>query len=161
MMSWITTSDSSVGKLRCNRAFPTCDQVGEHLSYCVFFYARAKSVCAIQCHKRLREPECVYTERGLRYNTASQKADSMREKLDRLENFVTQLKSAQPDNTPVESRQLGVSHAAGQNDAHLSSSLGNLKLSESGGTQYFAPSHWESIIDDVRTTPAYVNLPCC
>ncbi|KAK4889434.1 hypothetical protein LTR27_011778 [Elasticomyces elasticus] len=113
-------------KLKCNRDSPACDQ----------------------CVKRLREGDCAYTERGLRYNAAKQKAEFMREKVDRLESFVNQLKTAPTThNTQSPSVEHSLTHATGK-----------LRLTDTGGVHFVGPSHWESIIEDIAEVKAYFDL---
>ncbi|KAK3638723.1 hypothetical protein LTR56_006730 [Elasticomyces elasticus] len=114
-------------KLKCNRDTPACDQ----------------------CVRRLREADCTYTERGLRYNAAKQKAEFMREKVDRLESFVNQLKSTAPTkhNTQIPSVEHSLAHATGK-----------LRLTDTGGVHFVGPSHWESIIEDIAEVKAYFDL---
>ncbi|KAK5698048.1 hypothetical protein LTR97_007008 [Elasticomyces elasticus] len=114
-------------KLKCNRQSPACDQ----------------------CVKRLRERDCAYTERGLRYNAAKQKAEFMREKVDRLESFVNQLKSTAP--TKHNTRSPNVEHS-------LAHATGKLRLTDTGGVHFVGPSHWESIIEDIAEVKAYFDL---
>lgn len=105
----------------------------------------------LQCYKRSRESSCVYSEKGLRYNAARQKADSMRDKIDRLELFVNRIKDAQNDADPVSVNSSNNDTAAGNNvdPEDATPLIGNLRLSETGATEYIGPSHWESIIEDV------------
>ena len=90
----------------------------------------------------------MYTERGLRYNAARHKAENMREKVDRLEAFVNHLKQSKPaaKGATVDTRTEGGEDKTAQD---LSPLTGNLRISESGSTQFIGPSHWESIIEDV------------
>lgn len=81
----------------------------------------------------------------MRYNVARQNAAMMKAKVDRLEMFVNRLKAEE-------------SRAASSTNAEISEgsvdqvtrSTTNLKISGHGSTLYVAPSHWESIIEDVR-----------
>ncbi|KAK5732286.1 hypothetical protein LTR17_010600 [Elasticomyces elasticus] len=114
-------------KLKCNRDTPACDQ----------------------CVKRLREADCTYTERGLRYNAAKQKAEFMREKVDRLESFVNQLKSTAPTKHSIQTPS--VEHS-------LAHATGKLRLTDTGGVHFVGPSHWESIIEDIAEVKAYFDL---
>ncbi|KAK4956689.1 hypothetical protein LTR10_006216 [Elasticomyces elasticus] len=114
-------------KLKCNRDSPACGQ----------------------CVKRLREGDCAYTERGLRYNAAKQKAEFMREKVDRLESFVNQLKSTAP--TKHNTRSPNAEHS-------LAHATGKLRLTDTGGVHFVGPSHWESIIEDIAEVKAYFDL---
>ena len=131
------------GKLKCNRDFPVCDQ----------------------CYKRSREGSCTYTERGLRYNAARHKAESMREKIDRLETFVTHLKDGRvagnrsvldanartavvPDISSRGSGELAGGYV--EVERELSPMTGNLRLSDSGSTHYVrrpATAHMRVLAD--------------
>lgn len=127
------------GKLKCSREFPACDQ----------------------CFKHSREASCTYTERGLRYNASRQKAESMREKIDRLEGFVERLRGEGEGfgirrGDGGSGRDGGVANGGGLED--VVPLAGNLTLAESGGTKYVGPSHWESIIEDV--SKAWKSLSC-
>lgn len=105
----------------------------------------------IQCYKRSRESSCVYSEKGLRYNAARQKADSMRDKIDRLEIFVNRIKDARGDvDTRSDSSAKQDVTGDSVNPEDTSPLIGNLRLSDSGATQYVGPGHWESVIEDVR-----------
>ncbi|KAK0841756.1 hypothetical protein LTS02_016733 [Friedmanniomyces endolithicus] len=119
------------------------------------------------CIKRSREADCSYTERGLRYNAAKQKAESMREKVDRLESFVNELKQNAPAGKP------GKAVLSGHPDEHikehasnevLAQATGKLRLTDTGGVHFVGPSHWESIIEDIAEVKAYFDLqgsPVC
>jgi len=124
------------GKLKCDRTYPACNQ----------------------CHKRSREEVCTYTERGLRYNAAKQKADAMRKKLDRLEIVVNALRGSDGDHgsedvlpgaTPLPSDSV--------RSGKTLQTAGKLRMSDAGGTQYIGPSHWETIIEDIGELKAYFD----
>ncbi|KAK3113198.1 hypothetical protein LTR53_009740 [Teratosphaeriaceae sp. CCFEE 6253] len=125
-------------KLRCSRDTPACEQ----------------------CVKRTKETDCLYTERGLGYNAAKQRADLVREKVDRLESFVSQLKQS----APAGSSDLTVANGCldptdeRSGDVVLSQTTGKLRLTDTGGTAYHGPSHWESIIEDIVEIKAYFDL---
>ena len=128
-------------KLKCNRESPVCDQ----------------------CYKRSRESACIYSEKGLRYNAARHKTESMRDKIDRLEVFVNRIKDARTESSTSRSTPQdtsGSTRAANLED--VSPLIGNLRLSETGATQYVVPGHWESIIEDVSNALGdyrYADLP--
>lgn len=93
----------------------------------------------------------MYTERGLRYNAAKQRSESMREKIDRLETFVNRIKDSKPtSNESIINSAIKRDAASNASTKDVSPLIGNLRLSDSGSTQYTAPSHWESLIEDVR-----------
>jgi hypothetical protein len=76
----------------------------------------------------------------------------MREKIDRLEQFVSQMKetkdgsaSTSPADGPAKASDASAEDPA-QEVVPL---IGALRLSETGGTQYVGPGHWEAIIEDV------------
>lgn len=72
----------------------------------------------------------MYTERGLRYNAAKHKAESMREKVDRLETFVNSLKHPVQEDTNGD---------APDSQHDLAPIIGDLRLSETGSTRYISP----------------------
>lgn len=75
----------------------------------------------------------------------------MKEKMERLETFVTDLTDHNKNLIQSESRSsLPVRDDNPSLGDDVSSQFGTLKLSSSGQTQWVGPSHWESIIDDVR-----------
>jgi len=123
-------------KLKCNRESPVCDQ----------------------CHKRTRESACVYTERGLRHNAAKHKSENMKDKLERLEYFVNQIKALRSNDDGNNSDRPQVHDAAAVGDGlqqasvpdtSITVALGSLTVSGTGSTEWIEPSHWESIIEDV------------
>ena len=71
----------------------------------------------------------------------------MREKIDRLEIFVNNLKTTGTTSAPKPKRNDDCSEISSRRD--LSPLLGDLRLSDTGSTRYVSPVHWESIIDDV------------
>ncbi|GAB1742705.1 hypothetical protein NU219Hw_g8417t1 [Hortaea werneckii] len=84
----------------------------------------------------------------------------MREKIDRLESFVSELR--RPASVPGETqRGIDAQRADGGNEVtpHDSSTQhnGTLRISDTGSTQFIGPSHWESILDDLEDVKAYFN----
>ena len=77
----------------------------------------------------------------------------MRDKIDRLENFVNRLRDSKMATGEVTTATIVKDESTPdvQQSAtgRLSSLTGNLKLSESGATRYVGPANWESIIEDV------------
>ncbi|KAF2236093.1 hypothetical protein EV356DRAFT_498937 [Viridothelium virens] len=123
-------------KLKCDRCLPVCEQ----------------------CYKRSRESLCKYTEKGLRYLSTSQRKDALKEKMERLETFVSRLQGTlpTPDSLPVESAGEGLGDESASQD--MTAQMGKLRLYTSGSTQWVGPSHWESIIDDIADVKAYFEL---
>jgi hypothetical protein len=121
------------GKLKCNRIAPACDQ----------------------CVKRARESACIYTERGLKYNAAKLKSEAMRDKVDRLESFVSQLRQSENLAAPTIAPN-GLKTATDHGD--LNQATGRLRLTDTGGVQYVGSAHWESIIEDISEVKAYFDL---
>jgi hypothetical protein len=75
----------------------------------------------------------------------------MRDKIDRLEVFVNSIKDARSQ--PVSTENGGTNE-----DATAGPLIGSLRLSETGGTEYVGPGHWESVIEDVgRRRHRYVT----
>jgi hypothetical protein len=77
----------------------------------------------------------------------------MREKIDRLEQFVSQIKEAKNGSTsssPADETAKATDAAAEDPAQEVVPLIGALRLSETGGTQYVGPGHWEAIIEDVR-----------
>ena len=103
----------------------------------------------------------MYTERGIRHNAARQKTEAMKEKIDRLESFVSLLQTSTPDTGQQSHRAVPSEACAGDPDnaLHLlSEATGNVRLqSDSGSTRYVGPANWESIIEDVSVLPT----ACC
>lgn len=95
----------------------------------------------------------MYTEKGLRYNTARHKAESIKAKVDRLESYVYQLKEAKAATaegaTDGESENGSHGVASGNPNERIPPVMGNLKLSETGGSRFVGSGHWESILEDV------------
>lgn len=82
----------------------------------------------------------------------------MKEKIDRLETFVNNLKetgsSAGQSSTPT----LVANDDNGNNsDRHPTKLTGTLRLSDSG-TQYIGPTHWESVMEDLAEVKAYFDI---
>ncbi|KAI6909025.1 hypothetical protein KC318_g3852 [Hortaea werneckii] len=94
------------------------------------------------------------------FNAARRNVDSMREKIDRLESFVSELR--RPTSVPHETqREPGAQRAVGSNEVTPHDSptqhAGTLRISDTGSTQFIGPSHWESILDDLEDVKAYFN----
>jgi hypothetical protein len=92
----------------------------------------------------------VYSEKGLRYNAArfdKQKADSMREKVDRLEDFVNRVRESQAGS--ASSTKIAAPQSGSDISSEVATLIGNFRISDTGGTRYVGPGHWESIIEDV------------
>lgn len=94
----------------------------------------------------------------MRYNAAKKNADSLREKIDRLETVVNALRESDVD--------LGSKNGlSGATESFLESAksdkvlktAGKLRISSAGGTQYIGPSHWETIIEDIGDIKAYFD----
>ncbi|KAI7099447.1 hypothetical protein KC340_g5980 [Hortaea werneckii] len=102
----------------------------------------------------------MYTDRGLKFNAARRNVGSMREKIDRLESFVSELR--RPASVIGETqREPDVQRAVGCNEVTPHDSptqhAGTLRISDTGSTQFIGPSHWESILDDLEDVKAYFN----
>ncbi|KAI6790603.1 hypothetical protein KC361_g7836 [Hortaea werneckii] len=126
------------GKLKCNRVFPACDQ----------------------CVKRSRQETCLYTDRGLKFNAARRNVDSMREKINRLESFVSELRkptsaTGETQVSPDAERAAGSDEVSSHNSP--TQHTGTLRISDTGSTQFIGPSHWESILDDLEDVKAYFD----
>ncbi|KAF2718811.1 hypothetical protein K431DRAFT_305690 [Polychaeton citri CBS 116435] len=122
------------GKLKCNHEFPTCDQ----------------------CQKRNREADCNYTERGLRYNTASRDFESMRDKLERLEHFVNRLKDSNtllPLKGKAEANE-GETKITNDDTTDFIGPTGSLRYKDNT-TIFIGPTHWEALVDDLADVKAY------
>ena len=74
----------------------------------------------------------------------------MRDKIDRLERFVNRISDARLSDRNINSESLLDADKDRENAVEqLAPLIGNLKLSDTGGTNYVSPAHWESIIEDV------------
>ncbi|KAL9097597.1 MAG: hypothetical protein Q9165_000494 [Trypethelium subeluteriae] len=112
----------------------------------------------LKCYKRSREPQCKYTEKGLRYLSASQKKGALKEKMERLETFVCRLQETLP--SPEGLATASAPEDLGDNSVsqEVASQMGKLRLYESGSTRWVGPSHWEFILDDIADVKAYLEL---
>ncbi|RMY18999.1 hypothetical protein D0867_04961 [Hortaea werneckii] len=102
----------------------------------------------------------MYTDRGLKFNAARRNVDSMREKIDRLELFVSEMR--RPASVIGETqRESDAQRVVGSNEVTPHDSptqhAGTLRISDTGSTQFIGPSHWESILDDLEDVKAYFN----
>ncbi|KAF2716098.1 hypothetical protein K431DRAFT_279648 [Polychaeton citri CBS 116435] len=120
-----------------------------------------REVVCDQCSKRSRVSQCVYTEQGLRFNTARQNAASMRAKLDRLEKLFVHLKG--DSNSKVQLPDFFGQAHHDEGGAPCSSPC--LKVTSfsrpAGNTYHISPSHWESIMDDIADVKAYFEMEDC
>ncbi|KAI7356347.1 hypothetical protein KC343_g5350 [Hortaea werneckii] len=84
----------------------------------------------------------------------------MREKIDRLESFVSELRRPASAISETE-RHPDAQRAVGSDEVSSHDSptqhTGTLRISDTGSTQFIGPSHWESILDDLEDVKAYIN----
>ncbi|KAK3679311.1 hypothetical protein LTR78_000872 [Recurvomyces mirabilis] len=83
------------------------------------------------------------------------KAEVMREKVDRLESFVNQLRQTDTgkDESAVEHKD--DTAAIAQPATDLAHTVGRLKVTDAGVVHFVGPSHWEAIIDDITEVKTY------
>ncbi|KAI6804954.1 hypothetical protein KC332_g13671 [Hortaea werneckii] len=84
----------------------------------------------------------------------------MREKIDRLESFVSELRrpaSAVGETQPDRDAQRAVGSDKVSSHDSPTQHTGTLRISDTGSTQFIGPSHWESILDDLEDVKAYIN----
>lgn len=86
----------------------------------------------------------------------------MREKIERLEQFVNGMRGSEPTPLAVsegaQSAADSYAHAQAENQDPLTSLTGRLRLSETGSTQFIGPSHWEAIIEDLADVKGYFDI---
>lgn len=136
-------------KLKCDRDQPSCDQVSQ--CRCAPWSSQHSwrvTDGLSKCCKRSRESVCHYTEQGLKHMNTVQKRESMREKMERLELFLSSVQESQPSGDLVMER--GLDNATDiAREICAASKDGGLRVSKSGSSQWVAPSNWQSIIHDV------------
>ncbi|KAI7431683.1 hypothetical protein KC336_g4549 [Hortaea werneckii] len=94
------------------------------------------------------------------FNAARRNVDSMREKINRLESFVSELRrpasaTGETQVSPDAQRAVGSDEVSSYDSP--TQHTGTLRISDTGSTQFIGPSHWESILDDLEDVKAYFD----
>lgn len=120
----LTCEPCRLSKIKCDRAMPVCEQ----------------------CRRRSRGLSCRYKNRAVHDEDATMQPQGQ---------FV-RLEHAMARSNETLTHALWNDHASvitPPPEEELGRMIGSLKLSKDGRTQLKAPSHWESIVDDVKRTP--------
>lgn len=117
----LTCEPCRLSKVKCDRSLPACGQ----------------------CRRRSRGSACKYKSRIVYGETATSKPQGRSVGLDHA-----MTNASEPLTSTLWNDSASVITPPPEEE--LGRMIGSLKLSKDGRTQLKAPSHWESIVDDVR-----------